>query len=57
MEMNGKKLTQKQVETLVKKGKTGKLSCFVNESGESFDGIILLDENKLPTILKKSVKN
>jgi DNA topoisomerase-3 len=57
MEMNGKKLTLKQVETLVKKGKTGKLSGFVNESGESFDGIILLDENKLPTILKKSVKN
>ena len=52
MEINGKKLTSKQIEMIVRKGKTGKLSGFKDEAGENFNGIILLDENKTPILQK-----
>ena len=52
MEINGKKLTSKQIEMIVRKGKTGKLSGFKDEAGENFNGIILLDENKIPVLQK-----
>ena len=44
MEMQGKKLTQKQVEMLVLKGKTGKLSGFKDDAGGEFSGIIRLND-------------
>lgn len=53
MEIQGKKLTQKQVETLVLKGRTGKISGFRTEEGETFSGVIALDENKRLTVEKK----
>ena len=52
MEMQGKKLTPKQIETLVQKGKTGKISGFKTTEGDTFNGIIVLNENKLPDIEK-----
>ena len=45
-EIEGKKLTQKQVETLVTKGKTGKLSGFKNSDGTPFSGILTLNHDK-----------
>ena len=50
-EINGKKLTAKQIQQLIKNGKTGKLSGFTNEAGEHFNGIVVLNENKHPTIV------
>lgn len=46
MEIQGKKLTQKQVDTLIQKGQTGKISGFKDPEGNSFNGMIRLDENK-----------
>lgn len=46
MEVCGKKLTQKQVEALVLKGKTGKLSGFKDDTGGEYSGIIRLDADK-----------
>ena len=45
MEFFGKKLTQKQVEALVLKGKTGTLNGFKHEDGSTFSGILRLDDN------------
>ena len=52
LEIQGKKLTQKQVETLVQKGRTGKISGFKTAEGNSFNAIIVLDENKHPNVEK-----
>ena len=52
MEMEGKKLTQKQVEAIVLKGKTGTLSGFKDAEGNTYSGIIQLDENKNPVVIK-----
>ena len=46
MEIQGKKLTQKQVDTLIQKGQTGKISGFKDPEGNSFNGMVRLDENK-----------
>ncbi len=45
-EMAGKKLTKKQVETLIEKGKTNTIKGFKAENGDSFDGRVLLDPNQ-----------
>ena len=45
MEFFGKKLTQKQVEALVLKSKTGVLNGFKNEDGSTFGGVLRLDDN------------
>lgn len=52
MEIEGKKLTQKQVEALVQKGKTGTITGFKNASGDTYSGILQLDENKKVNITK-----
>lgn len=44
MEFFGKKLTQKQVEALVLKSKTGVLNGFKNEDGSTFSGSSALGE-------------
>ncbi|MEG2229067.1 MAG: DNA topoisomerase 3 [Odoribacter sp.] len=46
MEVQGKKLTPKQVEALVVKGQTAKIAGFNDADGNSFNGLIKLDENK-----------
>ena len=46
LEIQGKKLTPKQVETLLTKGKTGKLSGFRAEDGSTFSGILHLVKDK-----------
>lgn len=46
MEIMNKKLTQKQVNDLILKSKTSKLSGFVSEDGEKLSGILKFDENK-----------
>lgn len=48
-----KKLTPKQIETLVQKGKTGTLSGFKDEAGNSFNGILWLDEQGILRVEKK----
>ena len=45
-EFQGKKLTEKQIETLIKKGKTGKIKGFALASGEKSDGKVVLSENQ-----------
>ncbi len=45
-EIQGKKLTLKQIEALIRKGKTAKISGFKDAEGNSFNGIIRLDEKK-----------
>lgn len=45
MTLNDKKLTQKQVESLVLKSKTGTLSGFKDAEGNTFSGIIRLNED------------
>ena len=50
MEIQGKKLTEKQIETLVQKGQTGKISGFKDNAGNTYNGIIRLDANKQITI-------
>ena len=44
MEIQGKKITQKQVESIVLKGKTGVLSGFKDTEGNAFSGTLRLDE-------------
>ncbi|MCC9166826.1 type IA DNA topoisomerase [Pontibacter harenae] len=44
-EQHGKQLTEKQVTTLLSKGKTGTIKGFKNDSGDSFDAIVKLDAN------------
>ena len=46
MEIQGKKLTQKQVDTLIQKVQTGKISGFKDPKGNPFIGMMRLDENK-----------
>lgn len=41
----GKQLTDKQVETLLKKKKTSKISGFISKSGKKFDAFLVLKEN------------
>ena len=48
-----KKLTQKQVEALVLKGKTGSLNGFKNEDGSTFSGVLRLDDNFRVIVDKK----
>lgn len=48
-----KKLTPKQIETLVQKGKTGTLSGFKDEAGNAFNGILRLDEQGILRVEKK----
>ncbi|POJ46723.1 DNA topoisomerase III [Klebsiella pneumoniae] len=44
-EVSGKKLTQNQVETLIKKGKTGEIKGFTsNKTGKKFDAAIVLQD-------------
>lgn len=52
MEIQSKKLTLKQIETLVLKGKTGKISGFKDAAGITYTGIIRLDEQHLPVVEK-----
>lgn len=54
MQVEGKKLTQKQVEMLILKGKTGNISGFKDAEGRSFSGVLILDENKK---IKTEIKN
>lgn len=44
-EFSGKKLTQSQVETLIKKGKTSEIKGFTSKAGKKFDTALVL-ENK-----------
>ena len=53
MEFFGKKLTQKQVEVLVLKGKTGSLNGFKNEDGSTFSGVLRLDDGFRVVVDKK----
>lgn len=53
MEINGKKLTPKQVESLVQKGQTGNIAGFKDTEGNSFSGILKLDGQKKVTVEKK----
>jgi len=47
-ETKGKKLTQKQIEDLIKKGKTSTIKGFKSENGESISGVLSLNaENQL----------
>lgn len=52
MEIEGKKLTQKQVEALVQKGKTGTITGFKDAGGDTYSGTLQLDENKKVNITK-----
>ena len=53
MEFFGKKLTQKQVEALVLKSKTGVLNGFKNEDGSTFSGVLRLDDGFRVIVDKK----
>ena len=53
MEFFGEKLTQKQVEALVLKGKTGALNGLENEDGSTFSGVLRLDDNFRVIVDKK----
>lgn len=52
MEIQGKKLTQKQIETLILKGQSGKISGFKDSEGNSFTAVLRLDEGKKVIIEK-----
>lgn len=52
MEVQGKKLTQKQVEALVLKGQTGKIAGFKDAAGEAFSGVVRLDKNNFVIVEK-----
>ena len=52
MEIEGKKLTQKQVDSLILKGKSGTLSGFKDPEGNTYNGTIQLDENKKPIVVR-----
>jgi DNA topoisomerase-3 len=43
-ELAGKKLAQKQIETLIAKGKTGLIKGFKSKKGSKFDARLKLDE-------------
>lgn len=45
IEQHGKELTEKQVQSLLSKGKTPTIKGLKNEQGESFDAILKLDTN------------
>lgn len=45
MSIHEKKLTQKQIDTLIQKGKTGTINGFKDEAGNSFNGILKLDSD------------
>lgn len=45
LSIHKKKLTQKQIDTLIQKGKTGTINGFKDEAGNSFNGILKLDSN------------
>ena len=45
LSIHEKKLTQKQIDTLIQKGKTGTINGFKDEAGNSFNGILKLDSN------------
>jgi len=47
MEIAGKKLTEKQVQTLLDKGKTGVIKGFVSGSGRKFDARLALRDGKV----------
>lgn len=53
MEIFGKKLTQKQVEALVLKSKTGVLNGLKNEDGTTFSGVLRLDNDFKVIVDKK----
>lgn len=50
METSGKKLTQKQVEALVLKGETGKITGFKDSNGNLFSGKLKLDSEYRLTV-------
>lgn len=52
MEVNDKKLTQKQVEALVLKGRTGNLTGFKDSEGHIFSGTLILGSDKKVTVEK-----
>ncbi|MBW5840010.1 type IA DNA topoisomerase [Yersinia enterocolitica] len=43
-EFSGKKLTQNQVETVIKKGKSGEIKGFISKVGKKFDAIVVLQD-------------
>lgn len=52
MEIQGKKLTQKQVEALVLKGKTGTITGFKDADGSAYSAILCLNTIFQPTVEK-----
>ena len=44
-EMAGKKLTEKQIQTLIARGKTRLINGFKSRKGSKFDACLKLDEN------------
>lgn len=53
LSIEGKKLTPKQIETLVLKKQTSLLSGFKDANGQTFSGILKLDENGKITVQKQ----
>ena len=47
-------VSQKQVEALVQKGRTGNLSGFISANGEKYGGFLYLDENKRLVLERKN---
>ncbi len=43
-EFSGKKLTQSQVETVIKKGKTSEVKGFTSKAGKKFDAVVTLQD-------------
>ncbi|EMA5188350.1 DNA topoisomerase 3 [Salmonella enterica] len=43
-EFSGKKLTQSQVETVIKKGKTSEIKGFTSKAGKKFDAVVTLQD-------------
>ncbi|EOT1187513.1 topoisomerase C-terminal repeat-containing protein, partial [Escherichia coli] len=43
-EFSGKKLTQNQVETVIKKGKTSEIKGFTSKAGKKFDAVVTLQD-------------
>lgn len=46
-EMSGKTLTSKQIETLIRKGKTGKIKGFTSKQGKKFEAKLVLDGDQV----------
>ena len=44
LELSSKKLTQSQVEMLIKKGKTGEIKGFTSKAGKKFDAVVTLQD-------------